>query len=368
MFVMLSAILCSVAHAGNEALPGIYHILFLALKTMAGPNVSSTTDTATTLSATINKTGTGYYLTRLTSEAEPTVAEVLAGSSFSMNANKLTTQHVSGLTASTAYKLYFIAKSSSNKVQSTVQNVSFTTGINSAEFTPALNDTGITWGGNYPSTNNVNCTGTEIGAQDCSHGRDFSHNEESDGHAGFSFTKLDENGMPLANQANDYVTTPWACVQDNVTGLVWEVKTTDGGLHDLNDSYFWYNTTSTTNGGMNGYDDSGATCEGYISGNSATYCNTQAYVSRVNAAGWCGKNDWRMPTRTELLGLVSFDRTSPAIDTKYFPHTRLNGVVWSSSPFAFYSNYAWYVGFSGGGSGNVNRDYADIGIRLVRDR
>jgi hypothetical protein len=312
VFVILSVMLCSVAYAGNGALPGIYHILFLAPKTMDGPSVSGTTDTATTLSATINKNGTGYYLTRLATAVEPTVAEVLAGPSFFMNAVMPTTQGITGLTASTAYKLYFVAKSSSNKAQSTVQKTSFTTRIDGA--------------------------------------------------------KLDAKGVPLANQDGDYVTTPWACIQDNVTGLVWEVKTADGGLHDQNDSYYWYNTTSTTNGGMNGYENSGATCKGYISDNAATYCNTQAYVARVNAAGWCGKSDWRMPTRTELLSLVSFDRISPTIDTEYFPNTPLNSVVWSSSPFAFYSNYAWYVSFGGGVSGNINRNYPNMKVRLVRDR
>lgn len=201
-------------------------------------------------------------------------------------------------------------------------------------FLPSLNDTGITWGGSYPSGNNANCSGEEIGAQDCSHGRDFTHNDDSDGHAGFSFTKLDADGVPLANQAADYATTPWACVHDNVTGFVWEVKTADGGLHDQYDRYNWYNTDPATNGGADGYYDPGDTCEGYIVGQPSTYCNTQAYTARVNGAGWCGKSDWRMPTRKELLGIVSFDRVSPAIDTAYFPNTRPSSVVWSGSSYA----------------------------------
>lgn len=228
-----------------------------------------------------------------------------------------------------------------------------------------FNDTGITWGGNYPDGNNTDCTGEEISAQDCSHGRDFTSNNDADGHAGFSFTKLAGNGIPLANQAADYATTPWACVQDNVTGLTWEVKTADGGLHDQNDSYYWYNTNPAVNGGAVGYDDPGATCASYVSGNPATYCNTQAYVARVNVAGWCGKSDWRMPTRTELLGIVSFDRVGPAIDTAYFPNTPSNSAGWSGSPVAFNSNLAWFVSFAAGRSSFENRNYGLI-LRLVR--
>ncbi len=96
-----------------------------------------------------------------------------------------------------------------------------------------LNDTGITWSGEYPSGNNVDCTSTTITSpQDCNQGRDATHNDDSDGHAGFSFTKLDANGTPLADQSVDYATTPWSCVQDNVTGLVWEVKTTTADIHN----------------------------------------------------------------------------------------------------------------------------------------
>ena len=105
-------------------------------------------------------------------------------------------------------------------------------GDNSSVVAVPLNDTGITWSGNYASGNNTECIASTtpdgdnvVAAQDCSHGRDATHNDDSDGHAGFSYTKLDSNGVPLANQNADYATTPWACVRDNVTGLIWEVKT-----------------------------------------------------------------------------------------------------------------------------------------------
>ena len=46
-----------------------------------------------------------------------------------------------------------------------------------------LNDTGIDWGGDYPDGNNATCTGETITAQDCSNGRDVTHDDDSDGHA-----------------------------------------------------------------------------------------------------------------------------------------------------------------------------------------
>ncbi|MCW5211541.1 DUF1566 domain-containing protein [Desulfobulbus sp. TB] len=236
-----------------------------------------------------------------------------------------------------------------------------------------LNDTGITWSGNYKEGNNTACISSNtpdgdnvVEAQDCSHGRDVTHNDDSDGHAGFSYTKLDSNGVPLVDQTADYATTPWACVKDNVTGLIWEVKTDDNGLHDKDDTFTWYNTNPTTNGGANGEENAtGATCFGYVSGNTATYCNTQAYVNRVNAAGWCGASDWRMPTWKELLELVTYDRSNPAIDIDYFPNT-VSSSVWSGSPYAGYSVIAWGVYFSSGYSNDNVRSY-NYAVRLVRD-
>jgi len=95
--------------------------------TTAGPSVSGTTDTGTTLSATVSENGTGYYLVQAAAAAAPTVAAVQAGTSFAMTANVAASPAISGLTASTAYKIYFVAKDAANNVQAAVQNVAVTT-------------------------------------------------------------------------------------------------------------------------------------------------------------------------------------------------------------------------------------------------
>jgi hypothetical protein len=95
--------------------------------TRVGPNVSGTTDSGTTLSVTINENGTGYYLVQAAKDAAPNVAAVQAGSAFAMTANVAATPVISGLIASTAYKIYFVAKDAANNVQASVQNVAVTT-------------------------------------------------------------------------------------------------------------------------------------------------------------------------------------------------------------------------------------------------
>ncbi len=42
-----------------------------------------------------------------------------------------------------------------------------------------------------------------------------------------SYTKLDASGNDLPDSATD-----WTMVRDNVTKLIWEVKTDDGSVHD----------------------------------------------------------------------------------------------------------------------------------------
>lgn len=95
--------------------------------TTVAPATSGTTDTATNLSVTINENGTGYYLVQAAAAAAPTIGAVQAGTSFAMTANVVTSHAISGLTASTAYTIYFVAKDVANNVQAALQSVSVTT-------------------------------------------------------------------------------------------------------------------------------------------------------------------------------------------------------------------------------------------------
>ncbi|HEY9032878.1 MAG TPA: DUF1566 domain-containing protein [Pseudomonadales bacterium] len=201
--------------------------------------------------------------------------------------------------------------------------------------------------------------------QDALFGRDADPalNDDADGYSGFSFTKLDGNGQPLAFQDRRWRTdgseadgSQWQCVIDNVTGLVWEVKRRDGGLQDYQGSYSWFEP-SASNGGYAGVAAAGS-CDGLAS------CDTAAYVAAVNAAGLCGFDDWRLPDSEELLSIVNKQRVSPALDERFFPNTDA-AYYWTNNSYSADVSRAWLVNFYLGYEYIMAKQTA-ARIRLVR--
>ncbi len=177
------------------------------------------------------------------------------------------------------------------------------------------------------------------------------------GSGGFDFSPLDQDGMPIAIVQNVPVVLP-TCIQDNVTGLTWEIKTWDGGLRDREWTYRWPGkhgmAISTPN-------QERSSCGVDLPGGS---CDASAYVDAVNAAGLCGAQDWRLPTVRELQGIVSAGNAGPAIDSDYFPNTQV-GSCWTATPAAADTARAWRVDFARGDSGTELSSNSS-GVRLVR--
>ena len=233
-----------------------------------------------------------------------------------------------------------------------------------------INDTGIQTCGNYAFTdegddtgnnNNLDCSATSDNngntipyGQDGQQGRDTidSENDGNNGNLGFHFTKIDSNGDALPEDA-----TTWDCIRDDITGLMWEVKTDDDTLRDKDWTYSLRNTNASTNGGDSGTSN-GGTCE------NETDCDTETYVANINALSLCGASDWRMPSRLELINLIDHGTQAPLIDDTFFPNTHL-GDYWSSTPFYIPSS-AWVVNFTGG-TVTFEQTSSANSIRVVRD-
>ena len=258
------------------------------------------------------------------SACEPTVANISTNCSSGAEFANASSGFVdTGLSNGTTY-YYWIEAIHNSEVQLAENYISATPreATTTEPISGTLNDTGINWDGNYSSGNNADCSSSNISApQDCHQGRDATHNDDSDGHAGFSFTKLDSNGNTLAASA-----TSWHCVQDNVTGLIWEVKTDDDSERDKDNTYRWGGLTAI---GRNSPDRKGS-----------YYDDWNELVNTANDDILCSFNDWRVPDIEELSSIVDYSRTDLGIDITYFPNAQSQ--YWSASPYAGGTGYgAW---------------------------
>ncbi|GAA0856706.1 DUF1566 domain-containing protein [Aliiglaciecola litoralis] len=201
----------------------------------------------------------------------------------------------------------------------------------------SVNDTGVMLQASL--TENGTQHQADFPGQDGQRGRDIvNENNQLEkagrGEQGFDFTRLDAFG-----DEQDDEQTNWSCVRDNNTGLVWEVKTTDTGLHSQQHRYSWLQATNT--GGFPGVTGSaGVTC-------ANSQCDTLSFVEAVNEEGLCNFFDWRLPTHNELLSLVHFGNvTGTKIDLDYFPNT--NDL--QTSPLWYWTSLPSADGVSGGGA------------------
>jgi len=164
-----------------------------------------------------------------------------------------------------------------------------------------------------------------------------------------SYTKLDSSGAALPDSA-----TSWVMVKDNVTGLIWEVKTDDGTIHDKDNTYTWYDSNPATNGGYPGTHSEGA--------------DTEYFIKALNDADFGGYTDWRLPTIKEMAYIVNYGipYPGPSIDTGYFPNIQNDSWYWSSTTNAYYTDSAWGLNFHSGYGGGSNKKYSKIYICAVR--
>lgn len=151
-----------------------------------------------------------------------------------------------------------------------------------------------------------------------------------------------QDGMRLSSNRMSYgpvgTYSKQECVKDNITGLIWEGKTSTG-LRAASNSY--------TNWGDR------------RAGDASTY------VDSVNASKLCGASDWRLPTANELQSLVDYSKSHPSflINSEWFPVIR-DGYFWTSSLYGE-NNTAYAVSFTDG-SVTVKGQGMGYSVRLVR--
>lgn len=149
----------------------------------------------------------------------------------------------------------------------------------------------------------------------------------------WQFVRIDAAGDRIPAEA-----LPQAhhCVLDERTGLLWEVKQAEQGLHQRDHLYSWYHPDKDEHLGEPGL-RGGGECP-------LEQCDTAAFVAAVNAAGLCGRNDWRMPSRDESLTILdpTLVGRGPTLHPDYFP-TAVQGEFWTGTTFRLYPKGAWTV-------------------------
>jgi len=196
-----------------------------------------------------------------------------------------------------------------------------------------------------PDTGQTKCYNTENEISCPQPGEDFYGQDASYTTNPISYTKLDADGNDLPDNA-----PLWFMVRDNVTGLIWEAKEEKDGVlnyanpHDAdNDDYTWYDSNPETNGGEPGY---------YPNDGK----NTENFINAINAASYCGWNDWRVPSANELETIINYSVTpGPKISTAFFPGTDRFTSYWSSTTFVHDNDNAFEIFLQNGSCGYTGK-------------
>ena len=121
------------------------------------------------------------------------------------------------------------------------------------------------------------------------------------------WVKLDTTGAPVANWSG-----PWSCILDKNTGLIWENKDINEGIHDANWTYSW------SDGKGLGIENRGDCNFDNIR------CDTQDLIRLTRQEKMCGLTKWRLPTAKELITLINDSPPvgEPVINTDFFLYTK----------------------------------------------
>jgi len=99
-------------------------------------------------------------------------------------------------------------------------------------------------------------------------------------------------------------------------------------------------------------------------------CNSGATLTWNSAIDWAegltfaSETDWRLPNVKELISIIDYGSFEPAIDTTFFPNTKLD-VYWSSTTYASFTDGAYRVDFNYGNL-DANIKTGSFYVRAVR--
>ena len=155
-----------------------------------------------------------------------------------------------------------------------------------------------------------------------------------------------QDGDTQAGAPLSYTDNGDGTITDHNTKLVWEKKSSDGSIHDVNAGYAWANAFAV-------------------------------HIAGLNAANFAGHDDWRLPNVRELQSIANYENFNPSVSSEFntacMPGatTVLTGSCttaaqyWASSTSARAPTFAWAVIFSDGLVGEFSKAFV-FRVRAVR--
>lgn len=164
----------------------------------------------------------------------------------------------------------------------------------------------------------------------------------------------DDDGEVQAGTPLAYVNIGDGTVSDVNTGLMWEVKSDDGSVHDWDNTYTWDQAFQFVHDLNNRCVDAVTDC---------TVGGDAACIGIGNGeCGYAGRRDWRLPNSRELHSLVDAAVSQPSIDESLdTPHQTcspgcsvtmcsctFSDRYWTSTTYRPTTTRAWQIDFSFG--------------------
>jgi hypothetical protein len=157
-----------------------------------------------------------------------------------------------------------------------------------------------------------------------------------------------QDGDFQAGKTLSYIDNGNGTITDMVTGLMWEKKSHDGSIHDMDNRYVW--------------DDAFA-----------------VFVAGLNAAKFAGHKDWRLPNAKELQSIIDYEEYVPSVHSAFNTGCVPSCTVltcscttadnyWSSTSHAgFPGEVAWAANVFDGFIQPATKSLAFLFVRAVRD-
>ena len=146
-----------------------------------------------------------------------------------------------------------------------------------------------------------------------------------------------DDGAVRAGGALSYQNNGDGTITDLNTGLMWEQKIGDGGLHDVSMTFPWSSMVMET---------------------------IWDWLDDLNASNFAGHNDWRVPNVRELESIKDYQAFTPFAISPVFGPTQV--IYWSSTTFVQTTSLAWNVGFALNVGVNTGDKTTTRAVRAVR--